>query len=191
MTTYEVLRLGCVGVLACLSVACGGGSDGSGGGDEGADDSCHVAGAVNGGVQHQFGGSAFACSGSGTRTTVGQLLGMGQAVFEGGSINVTLEDLSPAPALGQTGPAAVKRVTVEVIAAAAADSNQPRESFTWAFPEGACGIDVQDTREDGDFDWIWFKAAVECSGEAPAVTPNTKAGVTLSQVTVNTFVSPL
>ena len=177
-----------VGAAACLAIGCGGGDDTN---HDAVSDGCRVSGSLSGGLVHQFGGDGFACSGSGDITSVGQLLGKGdlEAVFNGGSIDLTLHELNPMPALGQTGLVAVSRVTIEEVAPSATDSNQPRERTAWEFGAGACMLDVRATVKDADFDWVWFRAALECSGSATAVAPNTKAPVTLSGVSVNTFVS--
>lgn len=186
---YQSMRLWAVGALACLAIGCGDGA--SDGHEDAVSDGCRMSGSVSGGLMYQFGGEFFACSGSGGITSVSQLLGMGdlEAVFKGGSINLTLRDLTPVPALGQTGPVAVSRVSIEQVGPVVADSNQPSERAAWEFEAGACMLDVRATVKDTDFDWVWFRAALECSGSATAVAPNTKAPVTLSEVSVNTFVS--
>jgi hypothetical protein len=175
--------------MACLAMGCG--DDSSDGDADPVSDGCRISGALSGGVDHQFGGDAFACSGSGGVMSVGQLLGKGdlEAVFKGGSINLTLRDLSPVPALGQNGPVAVNRVSIEQAGPLSNDSSQPTERALWEFEAGSCMLDVRATFEDPDTEWVWFRAAVECSGAAIAVAPNTKAPVTLSGVMVNMFVS--
>jgi hypothetical protein len=188
--TCEKFRVGLVCIVACLAVACG--DDGKESADDGkVTGDCQVFGALSGGIMHQFGGEAFACSGSGGITTAGQLLGQGsiEEVFNGGSINVTLRDIDPLPALGQVGVSSVGSVTVEQIGPQPSDTSQSRERSTWDFEDGTCMLDVQGTVKDDGFDWVWFRAAVECSGAAMPVAPNVKAPVSLSDVVVNTFVS--
>lgn len=190
--TCDSFRVGLVCAVACLAVACGG-DDGKKGGDAaGVTDDCRVFGALSGGLVHQFGGDAFACSGSGGITTAGQLLGEGsiEEVFNGGSINVTVRDIDPAPALGQTGVSSVRSVAIEEVGPEPSDTSQSRSRSTWEFAAGTCMLDVKATVQDGDFDWVWFRAAVECSGSATPVAPNAKAPVSLSDVVINTFVSP-
>jgi hypothetical protein len=179
-------------VLACLAVACG--DDGKkGGDDDGGADDCRVFGALSGGLVHQFGGDAFACSGSGGITTAAQLLGMGsfEEVLNGASINVILRDIDPVPALGQTGVSSVRSVTIEEVGPEPSDTSQSRSRSAWEFAEATCMVDIQSTVKDADadFDWLWFRAAVECSGSAAPVAPNVKAPVSLSEVVVNTFVA--
>jgi hypothetical protein len=191
---YESLRAGLVCVVACLAVACGDdGKSGADGADDGVTDACRVFGALSGGLVHQFGGDAFACSGSGGITTAGQLLGKGsiEEVFNGGSINLTLRDIDPVPALGQSGVSSVRSVTIEEVGPQASDSSQPRARSTWEFAAGTCMVEVKATVKDADtdFDWVWFRAAIECAGSATPVAPNVKAPVSLSDVVVNTFVS--
>jgi hypothetical protein len=191
---YESFRVGLVCVVACLAVACGDdGKNGADGADDGVTDACRVFGALSGGLVHQFGGDAFACSGSGGITTAGQLLGKGsiEEVFNGGSINLTLRDIDPVPALGQSGVSSVRSVTIEEVGPQASDSSQPRARSTWEFAAGTCMVEVKATVKDADtdFDWVWFRAAIECAGSATPVAPNVKAPVSLSDVVVNTFVS--
>ena len=192
--TCESFRVGLVCVVACLAVACGGGDDGKKGGDDDAvTDDCRVFGALSGGLVHQFGGDAFACSGSGGIMTARQFLGMGslEDVFNSGSINVTLRDIDPVPALGQSGVSSVRSVTIEEAGPEPSDASQSRPRSTWEFAAGTCMVDVRGTVKDADtdFDWLWFRAAIECSGSATPVAPNVKAPVSLSDVAVNTFVA--
>ena len=187
----EIFRVGVVCVVACLTIACGDDAEESSDAPAVTDD-CRVFGALSGGIVHQFGGDAYACSGSGGITTAGQLLGQGSIaeVFNGGSINVSLRDMDPVPALGQSGVSTVRSVTIEEIGPEPSDTSQSRARSTWEFAAGACMLDVKDTVKDESFDWIWFRAAVECSGSAMPVAPNVRAPVSFSDVGVNTFVSP-
>jgi hypothetical protein len=191
--TCESFRVGLVCVVACLAVACGGDDDDGkkGGDDAGVTDECRVFGTLSGGLVHQFGGDAFACSGSGGITIAGQLLGQGsiEEVFNGASINVTVRDIEPAPALGQSGVSSVRSVAIEEVGPEPSDTSQARQRWTWEFAAGTCMLDVKATEQDRDFDWVWFRAAVECSGAATPVAPNVKAPVSLSDVVINTFVA--
>jgi hypothetical protein len=176
--------------VACLAIACGDDAEESSDATAVTDD-CRVSGALSGGIVHQFGGDAYTCSGS-SGTTAGQLLGKGslQEVLNGPSITVALRDIEPVPALGQSGVSSVGSVTIEEVGPEPSDTSQSRARSTWEFAAGACMLDVKDTVKDEFFDWVWFRAAVECSGSAMPVAPNVKAPVSLSEVVVNTFVTP-
>jgi hypothetical protein len=123
-------------------------------------------------------------------TQVIAFLGTGGMLFEGGSIGLTFE-FEVAPTLGQTGDAGGVAVSVREVGPEPADPNEFAPTFEWEFPAGACTLDITSTSldPDPDFAWLWFAAGGACEGAAAAVAPNTKAAVSISAFSINTFVT--
>jgi hypothetical protein len=180
-----------IGLLGCFALGCSsnGGSGGNGNTPNGDPNSCSASGELSGGVTHVIGDQP-ACSGTDTSAAVIDLLGDGTNLFGGGSIGFTVEFVTP-PALDQTGPASISRVTVREVGPQPEDNTQSAESFEWEFPNDACTLDIQSTvlDENPNFQWLWFYAEGSCSGSAEAVAPNTKAPVALSDFAMNAFVT--
>jgi hypothetical protein len=178
-----------VSLLSCVVVGCSSGNGSAGPAGNGDPHSCWASATLSGGVDHSFGANP-ACSGQDMTTQVLAFLGTDAMLFEGGSIGLTF-DFDVAPALGQTGEVAGVVVSVREVGPEPADPNEFAPTFEWEFPAGACTLDITSTSRDPDpdFAWLWFAADGVCDAEAVAVAPNTKAAVSLSPFSINTFVT--